>query len=250
MKKAVYLLSLLFIAFTSCSNDDDDAQTLTPMNPDTLLLQKSVVANNSINNGAPVTTLWYYSGAKLTSTADSNGMRRVYSYTNNLITEMVETLDSQTVTTIYAYDAQQRLTSATATNQTETFSYNTDGTVTHVLTNANNAVRWTATIYFTGSDITRIVRNYPDGFTTTYEYAYDNKYSPTKNIVGFDQLKLLQSNINAAGKNIISREYADSDGTNGHVARTISFNAIGFPVAIHSVDDQLIDSFDAQFFYQ
>ena len=84
MNKVVYLFGLLFLALTSCSSDDD-TPIVGNMNPDTLLLQKTIVKNYSVNGGAPVTTLWSYSGMKITSTFDSNGVQRTFTYTDNLI---------------------------------------------------------------------------------------------------------------------------------------------------------------------
>lgn len=249
MNKVVYLFGLLFIALTSCSGDDDQ-QTLVNMNPDTLLLQKTVVKNYSLNGGAPVTTLWQYNGMKLASTFNSDGMQRVFTYTGNLITKMVETNGSHSQTTVFRYDDSQQLISAEGDFETQSFFYNNDGSVTVELTDSVGDVKWTAQVELADNEIVRIQKDYADGLQTIHEYGYDNKFSPTKNIVGFDKLILAHFYSNGCYKNVVSRSYADNEGSNGTVSRTISYNAIGFPVATHSTDDQLLDSFDAQYFYQ
>ncbi|HOZ74921.1 MAG TPA: hypothetical protein PLS51_05515 [Flavobacterium sp.] len=249
MNKVVYLFGLLFLALTSCSSDDD-TPIVGNMNPDTLLLQKTIVKNYSVNGGAPVTTLWSYSGMKITSTFDSNGVQRTFTYTDNLITGMVETNGSLTKTTVLLYDDEQRLISAASNFETQSFFYNTDGSITAELTDAVGDIKWTAQLTLEGNEIVSIQKDYADGFQTTHQYTYDSKFAPTKNITGFDKLLMLQLYPDGSHKNVIARAYTDSDGSTGQVSRTISYNAVGFPIATHSVDDQFLDSFDAQYFYQ
>ncbi len=249
MNKVVYLFVLLFVTLTSCSNDED-SPVVANMNPDTLLLQKTIVKNYSINGGAPVTTLWNYSGMKLAATFDSNNIQRTFTYTDNLITGMVETNGSLTRTTVLMYDDEQRLISAASNFETQSFFYNADGSVTAELIDSVGDVQWTAQITLDGNEIVSIQKDYADGFQTTHQYTYDSKFAPTKNIVGFDKLLLLQLYPDGSHKNVIARSYTDSDGSTGQVSRTISYNAIGFPIATNSTDDQFIDSFDAQYFYQ
>lgn len=249
MNKVVYFLSFLFIVLTSCSKDEE-TPVIVNMNPDTLLLQKTIVKNYSINGGTPVTTLWNYSGMKIASTFDSNGVQRTFTYTGELITQMVETNGSLTKTTVLMYDDEQRLISAASNFETQSFFYNADGSVTTELIDAVGDVKWTAEITYNGNEIGSIQKSFADGFQTTHQYTYDSKFAPTKNIIGFDKLSLLQLYPDGAYKNVIARSYTDSDGSVGQVNRTISYNAAGFPMATHSVDDQFLDSFDAQYFYQ
>lgn len=246
MKKIISLLSFVVISLISCSNSDDPVVNL---NPNTLLLKKSVMSSSSLNGGTAVVTDWTYVGNKLAFTLDSNGLRKEYTYSGNLISKIDEIADGETRASFYAYDENNRLVAITG-SRTETFEYNSDGTVTDKCYYANETLQWTATIYFLGSEISKIEKSYADGFHTTHEYTYDDKFTPTKNILGFDKIYLTMDYPYGRQKNVTLRSYIDSDGNDGQVNKALTYNAVGFPMTIHSVDDHFIDSYDAQFFYE
>lgn len=246
MKKILYVFSFILLALGSCSKDDN--APAVSLNPNTLLLKKTVSRNYAINSAELVTTFWNYDGMKLLSTIDSNGFRRNYTYTGNLITKIEEINGDFVQSYLLAYD-EDRLV-AISGNQPETFDYNEDGTVTHKLYDSNATVQWTAIISFNNAEISKIETTYADSFATTYQYSYDNKFSPTKNITGFDKIYLTMHYPYGSYRNLTERSYTDSDGVQGEVTKAVDYNAVGFPIMIKSTDDQFIESFDTQLFYQ
>lgn len=247
MKKLFALSVFIFVSLLSCSNDND--AVAVNLDPNTALLQKTIIKNNSINEGEPVTTLWHYNGMKLVYTIDSNGLRRNYTYSGNLITKVEEINGGSSKIYMYGYNAENQLVAING-DITDVFTYNSDGTITDDRYYTDKTLQSTSIIHLTGGEISRIERTYPDGFSTVQEYTYDNQLSPTKNIVGFDKIYLNMNYPSGRLKNVATRSYSDSEGTSGSVHKTLTYNPIGFPIAIHSEDDQMIDSFEAQFFYQ
>jgi hypothetical protein len=242
--KKIILFCFICFSHISCSNNDD--APATNLNPNTLLLKKTV---SSMNGDDPVTTIWNYNGMKLANTISSDGFSRNYTYTGNLITKIDEINGDLAQSYLFAYDEEQRLV-AISGNQAETFDYNANGTVTHNVYYPDDTLRSTAIIYLADGEISRIETDYADAFSTIYEYIYDNKFVPTRNITGFDKIYLAMYYPYGRYKNVTARSYSDSDGVQGQVNKVLAYNSVGFPVTVHSTDDQMIDSYGTQFFYE
>jgi YD repeat-containing protein len=244
MKKIICLLSFVLVSLASCSHDDDAG--IVNMNPNEVLLQKTLTRSYSSSSSDDVnglmTTLWFYNGKKLNYTQTSRGVRTNYFYTGDLITRIEE----NGVESTYEYDDSDRLISISVDGHpSANYTYNPDGTVTIVQHNE------TKTLYFTAGEIKKVVTNYEaDSFSTTHEYSYDDKFSPTKNIIGFDKIYVNLNHLNGCFRNVTSRSYIDSDGIDGLVIKTLTYNAIGFPTTAQSRDNHLVDSYDMQFFYE
>jgi len=246
MKKLIYLLSAIFFVLVSCSNDD--SSTLGNTNPNEVLLQRTVTKSasnhSSLDVNGMMTTLWVYNGKKLAYTQTSRGVKTNYFYTGNLITRIVKTEGTSSISSIYAYDDTERLASITTNGVvTASFTYNLDGTVT-ILHSGN-----TEHISFSDGEVSKIVTNHADSFSTTHEYTYDDKNSPTKNIIGFDKIYLNLEYPNGNFKNVVTRSYSNSDGDAGDVTKAITYNALGFPVLVNSNDYFGIDTYITQYFY-
>lgn len=242
------------VSLTSCSNDDNNG-SIVNTNPNEVLLKKTMTKSYSSSSTDDVngymTTLWFYNGKKLNYTLSSRGgVRTNYFYTGDLITRVDENNGGSIVSSTYEYDESDRLIAVLVNgNPSANYTYNPDGTVTMTGYSGIYESNVTETIYFTAGEINKIVTSYETNpFSTTYEFAYDDKYSPTKNIVGFDKIHLNQAY--GSYKNVTAREYLDSDGIDGHVNKTFTYNALGFPTAVHSSDDHVIDSYDKLFFYE
>jgi hypothetical protein len=247
MKKITLLLAFVF-TFISCSGDDEPIWPIN-QNPDTLLLDKTVSKNYSINQGAPVTTYWHYSGMKLSYTQNSDGVRTDYDYTGDLITSIRVNNGAHIVDSELGYDFEQQLVSIATGNQLETFTYESDGTIVHRLY-ANESPMWTATLTVANGAILQISKTYHDGFQTTHQFGYDGKRVPTQNIVGFERLYLSGRYPHDYFKNVVYKTYSDSDGVTGDITKTIVYNALGFPTSISSADDHFIESYDDEYIYK
>ena len=246
MKKLIYLLSIFFV-LASCSNDDDNS-SIVNTNPNEVLLKRTVTKSasnhSSLDINGMMTTLWVYNGKKLAYTQTSRGVKTNYFYTGNLITRIVSTQGGSNTTSVYAYDDTDRLASITSNGVvTASFTYNLDGTVT-IVHSAN-----TEHISFSDGEVSKIVSNYANSFSTMHEYSYDDKNSPTRNIIGFDKIYLNLEYPNGNFKNVVARSYTNSDGDAGDVTKAITYNTLGFPVLVNSNDYFGIDTYITQYFY-
>jgi len=253
MKKAVYLFSLLFIALTSCSSDDD-TQPVVNLNPDTMLLQKTVSKSYSLssseNPDGLVTTNWFYTGMRLAYTYSSDGTRTDYTYTGDLITRKDVTKEGVTQSHLFAYNTDGKLTSVTVGNIVEiTYTYNADGSITGFHDSVNENEKYTQDINMMDGEVISITTNYANGFNVLNNYGYDQLHSPTKNIIGYDKLYVGHYPYGNT-KNVILRTYTDTDGIMASVNKVYTYNAAGFPTKEISRDEQVIDSYDTYYFYQ
>lgn len=236
------------MSLISCSDHGGTVAHLN-QNPDTLLLKKTVSANYSINGGAPVTTVWHYDGMKLSYTENDQDVRTDYVYEGEFITSIVVNNDGLTTTSLLDYDQSGRLVSIATGTQLLALSYESNGDVIRTLSVGGN-LWWTATIEMENDAIERITTVYADGLETQYRFSHEQRFVPARNIVGFGKLYLSGSYNYDYFKNVTGKIYSDNEGVAFTISKSIVYNAVGFPSAISSDDESMIESYDDQFFYE
>ncbi|MBC5834777.1 hypothetical protein G6N05_09930 [Flavobacterium sp. F372] len=202
MKRIIFALSVLILIFTSCSTSDE-ALVNEPSLPSGFL--KQVIESGT--GGA--TSTFTYSGAKLANVV-SGTEKTVYTYTGDLITEIKVYEGSVLMETIiYQYATNGNLAMSKNTNSSgnyvkNTFTYNTDGTISYVKVSGNATTTqitpyFTGKVYFTNGDVTKVYIDYGPGnqsFNTTETYTYDTNISPFKNVIGFEKINLAEELTN------------------------------------------------------
>lgn len=190
MKKAFQLLLVtLFIAtLTSCSSDNNDIVREK--------LLKSIVEVNT--DGTSSTYNFTYNGNKIVS-IDSETFSKTFSYTDNLITKIVE-LNNEThkqTTFDYLYSDNKLIKIICSDNYNLNYVYNQDGTVSYEKTttdtNNNIVLLFHGVISFKNGNVyedKKIDDNTDVNILQKEEvsFVYDTKRNPLNNIVGYDKL--------------------------------------------------------------
>ncbi|MDI9309637.1 MAG: hypothetical protein QM535_05440 [Limnohabitans sp.] len=207
MKKLIITLSALAL-FVSCSKSTDDTVDLTPSNTgvtpvNTNVLVQKTITTTSLTGTTSNERIYTYNGKKLVEINSNLGIKSIFTYTGNLISE-IKTSDSGTDTNkeIFTYDASSRLleyiNQDLDNNSTNIYkyTYNSNATVTvkhyqntGILTTPTGNAFETETRYFTGKELTKVEKTrigVTD--TTTLNYEYDVKNNPFMNITGMKQL--------------------------------------------------------------
>ncbi|MEO8254636.1 MAG: hypothetical protein ABI554_09665 [Flavobacterium sp.] len=186
MKKLFYILSVI-VTLASCSNDEKSSENETSS-----ILIKRIVHTYSKDD---ITTLNYlYDGNKIISEKDENGFLRKFTYTENLITKIEETVKNQFQNSKdYSYKNEKLDKVIIKQNYggtiTFTYSYNNDNTISYVKTQTGSENNTGVLTIVNGNVIKNKViygGKYPS--TINYVFEYDTKNNPFKNVLGFDLL--------------------------------------------------------------
>ncbi len=244
MKKFLFFVSVLALAFTSCSEESSNSSS----NNNTPILLTKII--ETFPDNSSWTTQYEYSGTKLVKQIDDDG-HFTYTYTNNLITE-VKYYESNTLaqTETYDYDANDRVITYTIIDNLdtnwgnkETYVYNPDGSISvnyyigdaFSQTTLNN----TGTINFTNGEVSQI--SFSDGRTRSY--TYDNKKNPFINVTGFDKISFCNQEASGILHNITEEDdSADMD----DLIASYTYNSNDFPETSIETDFEVIN---IQYFY-
>lgn len=251
MKKIVLLLSVVTLAFTSCSKSEDESVSVVnpPVNnvPATLLLKKIVCDDGEI-------TSYEYDGNKLKKITYENpnvspNNYQIYTYTGDLITN-IKMYNLSTNSLMYeyglAYSINNNLISATCVygnSGSRSYTYNTDGTVSYTNTSIG-------LIKFSNEDIIED-NGYLSGtptYTYNYTYTYDNKNSIAKNVIGIDKIRIFASGKDYSFSSSMLFNYGSSIvGSHNMISRkvtgssssldtyTYTYNIDGYPLTSERV---------------
>ncbi|WP_162127265.1 hypothetical protein [Flavobacterium phycosphaerae] len=243
MRNAIKLLCIVAIVsltFASCSTDSDGNQSK--------LLKRLVEVSN---DGSSTETVFTYDGNKIIS-SNSDAKTTEFTYTNNLITTIVE-VDNATLVQNkldYTYDNNQLVKVVSSTNYEMHYSHNANGTVTYEKTtkdSANNEVKlYHGVLYFQNGNLTKDERTFDDtaanvNSTQKVTYQYDSKSNPLVNILGFN--KLLDQSATMSANNIAAINkastviYTDTDqiiSSNDLYESAFKYDADNYPSEIVS----------------
>lgn len=195
MKKLILTLSAICMALTSCTNDENQTETVTNQIP------LVTTWTQTEQNGNVYVAKYSYNGTKLdkiTYSVDSSYSK--YTYSGDLITkiEHIKSDNTVTATSDLEYDNSNRLIKEITIEDrygetitfTSIYTHNVvDNTITEQYedkTSAHNEVNAVEKVYhIKDHEISKTV--YPlNNYTTEFSYKTDN--NPFKNIVGFDKI--------------------------------------------------------------
>lgn len=247
MKKIMIALGLAMLFLNACSKSDTPDQT--PVDVNAVFLKK-VVYNDGVSS---VTSNYAYSNNKITSITYSNNEKSIYTYTGNLITKnehyLGTTLD---YTENFTYDSNNNLVTYTeisgASGYKETYVHNTNGTISYATYSGNNVSQTTlgSTGLFTMQNGEVISKTVVSGANTaTYNYTYDAKYCPFKNVLGFDKIVFRDDYLEFGNqKNRLGYTYSNPafPSSNKTVTVAYTYNADNFPTNSTTTNNGSIDA--------
>lgn len=228
MRKILFGLGLLALTFNSCSSDSESSDD--NQSGDVLVKR---VEYTSITDEYSENIEYIYNGNKLVKGVYDDGSEEIYTYDGDLITE-IKFVDAGDVisTETFTYDSSDRLTHYVIDDSgfvdEEYFSYNGDGTVTGSADAAGLIpIR---TYHFNNDQVIKIV-----GSGLTYNYTYDGKNSPFRNVTGFGKIAHVTHGDHEfyGSRENIATIYETTDEVN-YMTNTMIYNSNNYPVSVES----------------
>lgn len=250
MKRLSLILGVMTMGvLASCSTDEFDTEVTSDTTEDAKLNAKGVYLKRIVtttNAGNTVNTSDYlYSGSKLSRVNSSDGTHVVYTYTGNLITERAFYYNNALNTKeIFEYNDNSQLLNYRRVNPSNSvlyravYQYNSDGTVTvsgykgSTVTESSKIVN--RKVFIVNGQVTKI-ENYTvsngTAVTEILNYTFDTKYSPFKDILGFDKLTYYDTALNGSARNVTGITTAGASLANsGNDIVQYTYNAQNYPV--------------------
>lgn len=229
MKKITLLAAALTLSLASCSSDDSgnpvDGGSQDP-------LVKTVFYNDQ-DDDFDSTVEYTYNGNKIVQGVYDDGTLENYTYSGDLITK-IEFVEGGQVTyrETFTYDGSGRLIQYLDEDlvddweDLETFVYNSDGTVTSTYDGL------VSTIHLQNDEVAQVIQNTGH----IYNYSYDGKNSPFKNVTGWDKIaNVVQGDHEFFGRHqnitLIHETTEDVD----YMVNTMTYNSANYPTSVTSV---------------
>ena len=254
MKKKLFcFLVTSLLVLTSCSNDDNNG-TIEPVK---VITPKSITYQGENGENIDVNTL-IYNGNKIVSAsclAYGRIMKTVFTYTGNLITKTEGFTDDQLFsTTLYTYDnGKLKEESYFLPTQLEdafyykkVYTHNSDNTISYKVYRYENPAEpedGTHTLTFTNGNLVKSKTEYSDlnpYYKYVYEYKYDNKNNPLKNILGLD-LILLEGGI-VSGHDMFNGDFGLNDFGFNNISEKIT--TVNSEVGVETYVEKLTYEYD------
>ncbi len=276
MKKIILLLSVVALAFNSCTTSEDSSTPEPIDETGNVLLKKTITTKGSV----VTTDVYSYNDKKINkivSTDGTNNGETRFTYTGDLITK-IEVLSNDVLKSKKEYTYQNdkiteiithEYNGAQTTKKKAVYVHdiiNVDEKVANYeifsinMTNNQETLITDGTIYFSGrtvmsqlnTDYPVIAGRYDDSYS---EYTHNFKKNPTLNIVGYAKLF---DNVNATSwGNIGNKKLTTDVNVDGvwttktmNYKRTYTYNADLFPNQRKSYNkDEELDN-TTQYFYE
>jgi len=256
MKKILFTLAIGIATLTSCDsdlvsappNDSIEGGTSEGNTNDGVLLRRIIEVEDGI------TSDYFYEGNKLIKIEDSDGESETYTYTDGLLTKIVEVYPDfdgslQTSIETFEYNSDNKLIKENHDGVLAyTFVHNTDGTITETESPGGSINVYT---YLNGNLMIQANTNGEQDYVNTY----DTKNSPYKNVYQRETLELI--GYYAYSNNLLTTEYNGNGTSYENTATTYTYNSSGYPVTSTEVFDIYVNSTleststsNAQFFYE
>ncbi len=241
MKKAIQILfvSVLMLAITSCSNEDNNQEKLL----------KRVIEVNQ--DGTSSTTDFTYNGNQIVTIVSAT-KSETFSYTGNLITRITSMdIPNQAQTTFdYIYTGTKLTKVICSENYELNFVHNANGTVSYEKTmfdtNNNEILVYHGLLYFQGQNALedkRVLDNTSANILSKEEvsFVYDSKRNPLHNITGYskllDRFTTISANNAVSSIEIASTKFLDTDQATSSAIqhpRNYQYDNDGYPTEIVS----------------
>lgn len=259
-RKLFYFLSASLLVLTSCANDDR-SEAIEPVQ----VVSPKVITYQTENRESNDVKTLLYNGNKIVSAscfAYGHLMKTVFTYTGNLITKTEGFTDDRLIsTTLYTYD-KGKLKEENYFIPTEElenkfyykkiYTHNNDNTISYRIYRNQDPVKpedGTQILTFKNGNLVKKTTQYSEPnnyYKYVYEYKYDDKNNPLKNILGLD-LILFEGGIfsghdmtngdfgiNDFGVNNILEKIttvSDESSVNTYVEKlTYDYNEKGYPI--------------------
>jgi hypothetical protein len=228
MKKIILCFSLVAMSLASCSSDSESTNESNDV-----LVKK--IAFNAVTDEYSEVVQYTYNGNKLIKGVYDDGSEEIYTYDGNLITEIKIVEDGDvTYSETFSYDSNDRLIAYVSQEvgftESETFVYNSDGTVTSTIGTGGAAnIR---TLYFDNDELVKIV----DASGRTYDYTYDAKNNPFRNVTGFDKIAyVIHGDHEFFGRKQNILTIHETTENVDYMTNTMTYNADNYPLTATSV---------------
>jgi hypothetical protein len=212
MKKIIYLIAATII-IVSCKKTDSIVDT-PPQPQQTYILPTKIVI---IDANGTNTSSFSYSGNKLTTIVGATS-NVAYTYTGNLVTKITTTNSApfvalniedfiyntdSTLSSVITYNENNSSGQIVKTKNVLRFTYNTNGTISQrnytidINSGAETPDNFSILNTFTNRNISKKNNiHYADLNTSELTLEYDTKNSPYQNLLGYNRLFKERSNVN------------------------------------------------------
>lgn len=262
--KNILLVLLSVVVLSGCSKDDskgDDGIIKEPnLTTDATLLKKTI---STLSGVQTITDYHYLEGNKVHQAISNNGIKVIWTYEGNLITEQkYYENDVLKIKEVYQYNSQEKMFQRTSFDYSKSqgyrseYIYNSDGTVTVLgykgsLDSQTNLVTNNKVYLFSNGDVQKIEFNVTVGGVShikTRTYTYDDKNSPSNGILNFNKIKMWESGTSGNIHNNLSVTYTSTENTSTYTDDNVAFtyNSKGFPITYSAFGG----SVTSQYFYQ
>jgi len=247
MKKLLFTLAIGLATLISCESDLVSA----PPSDSVGGVNDGVLLKKSIDNN--LTSNYFYDGNKLIRREDSDGGSETYTYTNDLLTKLVEVFpDPQGVlditTQTFEYNSDNKLIKDIHDGVVAyTYVHNVDGTITE--TESGGSVN--VYTYENGNLMTQINTNGDNDYVSTY----DANNNPYKNMHQREVFELLGEY--AYANNLLTSNYTGSGPSYETITTTYTYNDSSYPITSVEVltryansTVQATETLNTQYFYE
>jgi len=237
MKKILLsFAALTFIAITSCSSDDNNSE------PSADILVKRMVYEQEDPDGFNYDITYTYNGKKILAGNYTDGTIEKYYYSGDLITKIEYIFGGEVEEQeLFLYNANGKLIEYryqdivddfedkslfTYPNENTIIKTNITGVINNTVTTGN-----VSTITLTNGEVSKIQSG-----GKIYNYTYDNKNSPFRNVTGYAEIAYAFAGdfeLEGRGRNILSIKN-ETDNIN-YTTNTIQYNANDYPTLTTSV---------------
>lgn len=256
MKSNLLLLATCFFTLASCTGDNESAEVIDPAD---VLVKRTVSMNWS---GQSVNSVWNYDGNKLVSIISDNGNEQYFTYTGELITKIENHNELDEINTdLFEYDEQGRVIVhkdlSAAFGRKEIYAYGNDGTVAVTKYFGDNTTQEelieNGIMVFEAGEVVHTKSISSGGNTLICDYTYDDKNSPSKNIVGYDRISaLFNPNLKGIFRNVTSNLQTDADenSEDNIITKKYTYNSDDYPTKINSIDPLDGDTATVEYYYE
>ncbi len=238
MKKILLsFAALTFVTITSCSSDDNNGSESSAD-----ILVKRIVYAQEDPEGFNFDITYTYNGNKIVSGIDTDGFTEKYYYSGDLITKIEFLFEGEVEEQdLFVYNANGKLIEYRYQDLVDDFedkslfTYPSENTI--IKTNITGPIGNTtttgnvSTLTVTNGEIATIISS-----GRTYNYTYDNKNSPFRNVTGYAEIAYADAGdfeLEGRSRNILSIRN-ETDNIN-YTTNTIQYNVNDYPTLINSV---------------
>lgn len=240
MKLTRLLFTMLLInTLASCSTENENQEKIKPA---TSILVKKII-HTYRNNEVEISTI-KYNGNKIISRSTEGGFIATYTYTGDVITKIEERVNDRLQRSLeYFYlngKVIRQIENDNLETDSRTFTYNTNGTVSYARSRTRGE-NTTGLLTFENGNLIKNEEFFGGQFPSSsiYEFAYDTKNNPFKNVIGFNLL--FDTNRDTFSSNNMVKD--GSAGSGAVDTRMYKYDVNGYPTECKYSTGEVIEYF-------